>query len=152
MSRRFPQSEGPAPDELAFAAPLFTPVFALISIGVSPSGPLNAFDLLLAFPLLAVVSVAFGYIGLLLIGIPVMALLIWAQRLDALRLCGYTTLLGMGLLGMGLWAAWAVHTALWPPALEDLLADLFVGGLCSFGVMAVFCALGKIPLRAQRML
>ncbi len=147
MSRRFPQSEGPAPDELAFAAPLFTPVFALISIGVSPSGPLNAFDLLLAFPLLAVVSVAFGYIGLLLIGIPVMALLIWAQRLDALRLCGYTTL-----LGMGLWAAWAVHTALWPPALQDLLSYLFVGGLCSFGVMAVFCALGKIPLRAQRKL
>lgn len=146
MSRRFPQLEGPSPDELAFAAPLFTPLFALTGLGISSPGPFTSFDLALLSPLVAIVSVAFGYIGLLFICIPVMALLYWARRLDAVRLCLFTTL-----LGGGLWAAWSASASAQSSEAHDLYSQLFVGGWCSFGVTAVFCALGKIPLRAQRL-
>lgn len=145
MSRVFPQLEDPSPDELAFAAPLFTPLFALTGLGVSLPGPFTSFDLALLSPLVAIVSVAFGYVGLLFICIPVMALLYWARRLDAVRLCFFTTL-----LGGGLWTAWSASVSAQSSAAQDLFSTLFVGSWCSFGVTAVFCALGKIPLRAQK--
>lgn len=87
MSRRFSQLEGPSPDELAFAAPLFTPLFALTGLPFNLSAPFTWFDFALVSPLVAIVSVAFGYIGLLFICIPVMALLYWTHTLDAVRLC-----------------------------------------------------------------
>ncbi len=147
MSRRFSQLEGPSPDELAFAAPLFTPLFALTGLPFSLTAPFTWFEFALMSPLVAIVSVAFGYIGLLFICIPVMALLYWARRLDAVRLCFFTTL-----LGGGLWTAWSVFGTPQQPELPDVFSQLFVGSWCSLGVTAVFCALGKIPLRAQRKL
>lgn len=144
MARRFLQSEGPSPDELAFAAPLFTPLFALLGLGVTLPEPLTLFDLALLLPVMAIVSVFIGYIGLLFICIPVMALLFWARRLDAVRLCFFTTV-----IGAGLWTATSMFGGGRPPESQDLFSPLLMGGLCSLGVTAVFCVLGRIPLQAR---
>ena len=144
MSRRFSQLEGPSPDELAFSAPLFTPLFTLTGLPLSLSAPFTWLDYALVSPLVAIVSVALGYIGLLFVCIPVMVLLYWTRRLDAIRLCFFTTL-----LGGGLWTAWSVLGGAQQPESADVFSQLFVGSWCSFGVTAVFCALGNIPFRAQ---
>jgi hypothetical protein len=144
MHGRFPQSEELSPDELAFAAPLFTPLFSLLGFGITLPGSLTPFDLALVLPAIAIVSVVVGYVGLFFVCIPVMALLLWARRLDAVRLCLYTTM-----LGAELWAACSVYgrssLVEWP----ELLSALSVGAFCSFGVTAAFCLLGKIPMRTS---
>ena len=88
------------------------------------------------------VSFVFGYVGMLLICAPITAALIHFDKLNAIRVCVYTTIAGS--------AAW---TALfWDTSrpVRSLLPHIAVGVGCSFGVALVFCVVGGITIRSSR--
>ena len=88
------------------------------------------------------VSFIFGYLGMFLICVPIAAALTYLEKLNAVRVCVYTTMAGG--------AAW---TALyWDAAepLRSLFPTIAVGAGCSLGVSMVFCIVGGITIRSSR--
>lgn len=122
-----------------FCAPLITPFLALPLAALLPG--FDVFSLLLALPLVIVISLVFGYLGLALICLPTFLVLRYFNKLNAVRLCFYTTVFGAGafsyLFGHG-------------PEFSDyqnLVVNFTVGAGCSFGVCAFFCVLAGITLK-----
>jgi hypothetical protein len=131
----------------AFAAPLIAPILAipLVLVSFSSSGSADAFNIVLALPFIVVLSLFFGYLGMLTICLPILALLNYFKKLNAVRLCFYTTA-----VGASAWA-WLFHFG----QLSDFPAmaqSFFVGAGCSLGVSAFFCVLAGIKVRSIRRL
>ena len=89
-------------------------------------------------------ALVYAYAGMLVVCLPIIAILKLTKRLDALRLCFYTTLTGS-----------AVWTYLFTPDQNFAIAwsplsILVIGAACSLGVSAFFCMLGGITIRSSR--
>lgn len=122
----------------ALAAPLVTPVVALPLMWLLPAR-LDEVDLLMATFFGFVFSLAYGYVGMLLICLPLFALLGKLRRLDAIRLCLGTTLLGAVAF------TWVLSPE--PPTVPALLRIFFFNAACSLAVCAFFCVLAEIRIR-----
>lgn len=129
----------PSPLLAFFAAPLICPVLAIPLAAFLPGMYANEIDLLIALPLVVIASLVYGYLGMLVVCLPVMLILRALKRLNTLTLCSVTTLIG-AVLWTGL-----MHGA---PKPISLPLALLIGGACSLGVTAFFCALGGLaPFR-----
>ena len=123
-----------------FCAPLITPFLAFPLAALHPAIYGNVFSLLLALPFVVVISLILGYLGQALICFPIFLLLKRINKLNAVRLCSYTTAFGAGLF-----------TCLFGHEREfsnfaNLVGHFTIGAGCSFGVCAFFCLLADITL------
>ena len=120
----------------AAIAPIATPVFAIPLISLLPGLYTSADDFFLVVPIAFFVSFLFGYLGMFLICVPIAATLTHFGKLNAIRVCMYTTIAGA--------AAWT--TIFWDRGerLDSLIPHIAVGGGCSLGVSLVFCIVGGV--------
>ena len=128
--------------QAAGIAPISTPIFAVPLSALLPDLYTSADDFFLIAPITLFVSFVFGYAGMFLICAPITAALTFFGKLNAIRVCMYTTLAGS--------AAW---TSLFWRAEEPfraLLPNIAVGGGCSLGVSIIFCIVGGITIRSSR--
>lgn len=125
----------PSPLVAFFAAPLISPVLAIPLAAFLPGMYANEIDILIALPFVVVLSLVYGYLGMLAVCLPVMLILRALKWLNALSLCSVTTL-----IGAILWTA-LMHGG--PKPIPVSLAFL-IGAACSLGVTAFFCALGGL--------
>lgn len=126
-----------------FAAPLITPILAIPLVGIIPGVYTSQWDPIILLPFVAVISLVWGYLGMIFVCLPILALLKWAKKLDGIRLCFYTTT-----LGAIVWTYLAGHEG--DSGFSDLVRAFAVGSGCSFGVCAFFCSLGGISFRPGR--
>ncbi len=126
-----------------FCAPLITPILAIPLVALLPGIYNNELEFLILIPFVAFFSLLYGYLGMLLVCLPIILLLRFLERLDATRLCFFTTV-----VGGGVWA-WLFQDSPGPePA--TYLAKFIVGAGCSLGVSAFFCLLAGISIHASR--
>ena len=127
----------PSPLVAFFAAPLITPVLAIPLAALLPGMYANEVDTLVALPLVVIFSLVYGYIGMVIVCLPVMLILRALKKLNTLTLCLATTV-----IGAGLWTA-LMYGA---PASTRLPVSvvMLTGAGCSLGVTAFFCVLGGL--------
>ena len=128
--------------QAAAIAPISTPIFAIPLISLLPGLYSSGGDFTLVATVAFFVSFVFGYLGMFLICVPIAAALTFLKKLNAVRVCVYTTMAGG--------AAW---TALYWDAAEpfrSLFLTIAVGAGCSLGVSMVFCIVGGITIRSSR--
>lgn len=133
---------GPSILQAIFGAPLVTPIAAIPLVALLPGIYVTELDMVMTVPFVFFFSLICGYLGMFVVCLPIMALLGYTKRLDAIRLCFYTTIVGA--------IAW---TSIVGSGHSDfpLLARNFIAGAgCSFAVSAFFCVLGGIPIRQNR--
>ena len=125
----------PSPLIAFFSAPLITPVLAIPLAAFLPGMYASEIDILITLPFVVVVSLIYGYIGMLLVCLPVMLILHALKRLNTLTLCLVTTLVG-GILWTALMRG--------GPGSASLPLSFLVGATCSLGVTVFFCVLGGL--------
>ena len=122
----------------ALVAPLVTPIIALPALAwFSNLGTAGGY-FYIAIPVVLAFSVAFGYVGMLFVCLPLVAVLTLLKRLSAPILCGLTSV-----VGACLWAWFELNP------MQPVGNSLVVGFLCSLGVAMVFCYLAGIGMRAR---
>jgi hypothetical protein len=129
----------PSMIEALLAAPAITPILAVPLVGILPDVYTAWWDLIIFLPFVAIISLVWGYLGMIFVCAPILALLRRAKKLDAIRLCFYTTL-----LGGTVWTYLGAYSEL-----PDLARAFTVGAGCSFGVCAFFCLLSGISIRPR---
>ena len=141
---RFTPLEKPSIAKAALAAPPVTPLAAFLLTASVPGVPeVDPLDLVVFFPILCVVSLICGYLGMLLICLPALALLRHFGRLNALSLCLTTTVVG-GCL-------WALQAAVDADAESSrILGSFVIGSGCSLAVVLLFCIMAEIRFRPSR--
>lgn len=126
-----------------FCAPLITPILAIPLVALLPGIYNNEIDLLITLPFVIIISLLYGYLGMVLICLPVMLLLRFLKRLNALSLCLCTAVIGA--------SVWTLLFGDMPGPNATLLLRTFLTGFgCSLGVSAFFCVLGGITIRSSR--
>lgn len=128
--------------QAAFAAPAVAPVIAIPLVSLLPGAYASPVLTLVAIPFTIVLAILFGYLGMFLVCLPLYALLQLANRLRAIRLCSYTTLLGTGL--------WVLFWQ-WGGSLnnDSLATYAIIGAASSLAVVASFCWLAGITFRSS---
>ena len=132
----------PEPSLLAafFCAPLVTPLLAIPLIALLPGMYNSEVDLLIALPFVVVFSLVYGYLGMIFICLPVMLLLRFLKKFNAVTLCLCTTAIGA--------SVWVLLFGDNMPSSEPVsrLVAFAIGAGCSLGVSVFFCVLGDIRL------
>ena len=123
----------------ALVAPIFTPIFAAFSLAAFPSFLTSDGYYWPAFPVVIVVSLLFGYIGMLLVCLPITGILHLLGRSGFWSVCCATGLIG------AVAYSWALPE---PEGYE--LNSFLVGLTCSFGVAALFCWIGGLTTLSSR--
>ena len=138
---RMPQPEEPSIPRAFFCAPLVTPILAIVSTALLPGVYSTELDILIALPIIVVLSLIYGYLGMLLVCLPIMMLLRRIGRLNLILLC-FLTAIG----GATIWAIWCAYG--WGPAFSPA-RQFVLGFICSLGTSALFCFLGGITVRSS---
>ncbi len=133
-----PQSE-PTLLSAALVAPIVTPIVALVSLAWFPNMGTSAGYYLIAMPVVIVLALVFGYLGMFLVCLPFFAILSKAKLLSAPTLCLLTSVTGA-----------ALWTWLESNPEQPILNSLVVGFLCSFSVSVSFCFLAGGNLHPGR--
>lgn len=136
-------TEPPSPPstlQAALCSPLVTPLAAIPMTALTMGIYADSVDLLIKLPFVTMAALGYGYLGMILICLPIMMLLRRLDALDAIRLCLCTTIVGA--------LAWAgVSSSGREPGSLPLLADLSTGAVCGVAVCMTFCLLRGIPFR-----
>lgn len=127
-----------------FCAPLVAPVLAIPASVLLPGMYASIFDVLVALPFVVVAALFHAYAGMLLVCLPIIGALKLMRRLDAVRLCSYTTL-----VGTIAWTCVIAFDASASLSMPDIGRYVLVNAICSFGVSAFFCVLGGVRLWSQ---
>lgn len=99
---------------------------------------------LIMFPIVAIVAVIYGYMGVAIVGLPVALLLRKFGRLSATMLCAVSVPLGAGLWLLSRLAATS------PLQLRHVPVEAFVSGIVTLAVAALFCIVSGITIRSSR--
>ena len=129
----------------ALVGPLAAPFAAapLASL-LQPSIYVSFSDALIMFPIVAIVAVIYGYIGVAIAGLPVALLLRRFGRLSVATLCAISVPLGASLWLLSRLAATS------PLQLRHAPMEAVVGGGVALAVAALFCIVCGITIRSSR--
>lgn len=124
-------------------APLATPIAAApLATLLEPNLYLSFSDAVLLFPFVALASIVWGYIGTILVGLPVTMLLRRFGHLSAISLCSLSIPLGAGFL------VTAGQISAQSSQIQRISVEALVGASVALTLALAFCLASGITIRS----